>query len=60
MFTIDEKIILISLVESVLLLEESNLRNLHAVQFKSNSKAQKLAKKVNNLKLIRGKLEQLK
>lgn len=60
MFTIDEKILLVEMVEKMITIESANLRNLASGQFKNNPKVHKLATKVNNLRLIRSKLASIK
>lgn len=60
MFTIDEKIILNEMVDKMITIESANLRNLKTVKFQNQNKVNKLAQKLNNLRLIKGKLASIK
>lgn len=60
MFTIDEKVILNEMVDKMITIESANLRNLKTVKFQNQNKVNKLAQKLNNLRLIKGKLASIK
>jgi hypothetical protein len=59
-FTLDEKIALVELLDKMIIIEEANLRNLRTIKFQVRRQAEKVDKKLRNLRSARAKLESIK